>query len=101
MAYRFREEIVGKRFLSVKSSTKLKINRICDWDWRAGIVRAVSQKDYTDPEVAVSIDSSLIFKSGDLIYDDKPRLLGIIILPRFLSVWNLTRLRRPAQNDMI
>ena len=54
MAYRHREEIVGKRFLSVKSPNKLKTSRISDWEWRAGIVRAVSHRDCQDPEVAVS-----------------------------------------------
>ena len=57
MAYRHREEIVGKRFLSVKSSNKLKTNRISEWEWRAGVVRAVSHKDCQDPELAVSFYS--------------------------------------------
>jgi hypothetical protein len=54
MAYKCREELVGKRFLSVQSSGKLKLNKICEWEWRSGFVRAVSMKDITSPDLAVS-----------------------------------------------
>ena len=56
MSARNREEIVGKRFLSVKSANKLKLSRISDWDWRGGVVRAVTQRDHFDPDVSVSPD---------------------------------------------
>ncbi|XP_074643644.1 uncharacterized protein LOC141900577 isoform X2 [Tubulanus polymorphus] len=56
MALKYREEIVGKRFLSVRSAVKLKLNRISDWEWRAGVVRAVSHKDLTNPEVSVLVE---------------------------------------------
>lgn len=55
MAYKCREELVGKRFLSVQSQGKLKVNKICDWEWRSGFVRAVSVRDVTSPDLAVSI----------------------------------------------
>ncbi|XP_025094136.1 probable JmjC domain-containing histone demethylation protein 2C [Pomacea canaliculata] len=45
MAYKCREEIVGKRFLSVRSPTKLKVSKISEWEWRSGVVRAVSSRD--------------------------------------------------------
>ncbi|KYN23307.1 hypothetical protein ALC57_04180 [Trachymyrmex cornetzi] len=45
MAYKFREEIVGKRFLSVSGFTKLKVNKISEWGWRAGVIRAASHRD--------------------------------------------------------
>ncbi|KAL2748819.1 putative JmjC domain-containing histone demethylation protein 2C isoform X4 [Vespula maculifrons] len=45
MAYKFREEIVGKRFLSVSGFTKLKVNKIIEWGWRAGVIRAASHRD--------------------------------------------------------
>ena len=45
MAYKFREEIVGKRFLSVSGFSKLKVNKISEWGWRAGVIRAASHRD--------------------------------------------------------
>ena len=55
MAYKYREEIVGKRFLSVRSASKLKLAKIFEWEWRAGVVRAVNHKDAQNPEVSVRI----------------------------------------------
>lgn len=53
MAYKFREEIVGKRFLSVSGFTKLKVGKISEWGWRAGVIRASSHKDNTNKELQV------------------------------------------------
>lgn len=53
MAYKYREEIVGKRFLCVKSAGKVKSNKVSEWEWRAGIVRAVSHKDSSTHDVSV------------------------------------------------
>lgn len=53
MAYRYREEIVGKRFLSVSRFTKLKLGKIGEWGWRAGVIRATSHKDSTHPDLQV------------------------------------------------
>ena len=53
MAHKYREEIVGKRFLCVKSIGKVRINKVSEWEWRAGIVRAVTHKDSTTPDVLV------------------------------------------------
>lgn len=55
MAFKYREDIVGKRFLSVRSSTKLKVSKIAEWEWRSGVVRAVSSRDVTNKDISVSI----------------------------------------------
>lgn len=56
MAYKCREEIVGKRFLSVSSGfTKLKSEKISEWGWRAGVIRAASHKDNNHPDLQVKI----------------------------------------------
>lgn len=54
MAYKCREEIVGKRFLSVRSPTKLKVSKISEWEWRSGVVRAVSSRDTASVDFTVS-----------------------------------------------
>jgi hypothetical protein len=53
MAYKYREEIVGKRFLSVSGFTKLKLGKIGEWNWRAGVIRAASHKDSSHPDLQV------------------------------------------------
>lgn len=54
MAYKCREELVGKRFLSVTSGfTKLKSGKISEWGWRAGVIRAASHKDNNHPDLQV------------------------------------------------
>lgn len=55
MAYKYREEIVGKRFLSVSGLGKIKVNKISEWGWRAGIVRAVTHRDNLCHELQVSL----------------------------------------------
>lgn len=54
MAYKFREEIVGKRFLSVSGFTKPKVNKISEWGWRAGVIRAASHRDNGCHDLQVS-----------------------------------------------
>lgn len=56
MAYKCREEIVGKRFLSVSGGFpgKLKAGKISEWGWRAGVVRASSHKDNGHPDLQVN-----------------------------------------------
>ena len=53
MAFKYREEIVGKRFLSVRSAGKLKVSKLSEWDWRAGVVRAATHKDSTNQDISV------------------------------------------------
>lgn len=53
--FKHREELVGKRFLSVSGGlNKLKLNKISDWGWRAGVIRASSHRDNKHPELQVS-----------------------------------------------
>lgn len=54
MAYKFREEIVGKRFISVSGFGKLKVNKISEWGWRAGVIRAASHRDNLCQDLQVS-----------------------------------------------
>ena len=54
MACKYREELVGKRFISVRSPVKLKIGKISEWEWRSGIVRAISSRDTSSLDLAVS-----------------------------------------------
>lgn len=55
MAYKCREEIVGKRFLSVCSGfSKLKSTKISEWGWRAGVIRASTHKDSSHPDLQVN-----------------------------------------------
>lgn len=58
MAYKYREEIVGKRFLSVSGFTKLKLGKIGEWGWRAGVIRAASHKDSSHPDLQVRFFNS-------------------------------------------
>lgn len=54
MAYKCREEIVGKRFLSVSSGfSKLKSAKISEWGWRAGVIRASTHKESNHPDLQV------------------------------------------------
>ena len=49
-----RDELVGKRFLLVENSnSKLKLSRITEWNWKAGIIRCSSHLDNKDPELQV------------------------------------------------
>ena len=59
MGIEYREELVGKRFLCVNVSGKLKIGKIAEWGWRSGVIRAVldngGNKDVTNEECTVSL----------------------------------------------
>ena len=49
-----REDLVGKRFLCAEA-VKPKINRITEWPWKSGIIRAVSHRDAKfNPDITVS-----------------------------------------------
>ena len=50
-----REELVGKRFLSVSGSSKLKLSKITDWDWRAGVIRACTHTDSKNHDLQVRV----------------------------------------------
>ncbi|XP_030757045.1 probable JmjC domain-containing histone demethylation protein 2C isoform X2 [Sitophilus oryzae] len=57
MAYKCREEIVGKRFLSVSSDRFTKIKgKVRDWSWRAGVIRAATHRDITNSDLQVLVE---------------------------------------------
>lgn len=66
MACRYREELVGKRFISVRSPQKLKIQKISEWEWRSGVVRAVSSKDTSSLDLSVSIGKDISMFNPEL-----------------------------------
>lgn len=53
MAFRYREDLVGKRFLSVSGVTKINVNKVSEWGWKAGVIRAASHKDNKNRELQV------------------------------------------------
>lgn len=59
MAYKIREEIVGKRFLSVSAYNKLKLTKISEWCWRAGVIRAATHKDNAHKDLQVIINDKV------------------------------------------
>ncbi|CAH2084891.1 unnamed protein product [Euphydryas editha] len=59
MAFRYREDLVGKRFLSVSGVSKINVNKVSDWGWKAGIIRAASHKDNKNKELQGFNDPTL------------------------------------------
>lgn len=57
---------VGKRFLCVLSSFTQapELGRISEWDWRTGIIRAISHKDPANPDLVVSETNRDCFMVG-------------------------------------
>ncbi|KPI94158.1 putative JmjC domain-containing histone demethylation protein 2C [Papilio xuthus] len=51
MAFRYREDLVGKRFLSVSGVAKINVNKVSEWGWKAGVIRAASLKDNKNKEL--------------------------------------------------
>ncbi|CAD0201857.1 unnamed protein product [Chrysodeixis includens] len=56
MAYKYREDLVGKRFLAVSGVTKINVNKVSEWGWKAGIIRAASLKDNKNKELQVLVE---------------------------------------------
>lgn len=56
MSFKIREEIVGKRFLSVSGYSKLKLSKISEWCWRAGVIRASTHKDNTHKDLQLLVE---------------------------------------------
>ncbi|XP_014240695.1 probable JmjC domain-containing histone demethylation protein 2C isoform X3 [Cimex lectularius] len=57
MAYKIREELVGKRFLSVSAyKNNVKLGKISDWCWKAGVIRAATHKDNTNKDLQVLVE---------------------------------------------
>lgn len=55
MAFRYREDLVGKRFLSVSGVSKINVNKVSEWGWKAGVIRAASHKDNKNKELQVKL----------------------------------------------
>ena len=55
MSAKCREELVGKRFISVRGEGKLKLGKISEWEWRSGCIRAVSSRDPSNADFVVSV----------------------------------------------
>lgn len=55
MAFRYREDLVGKRFLSVSGVAKINVNKVSEWGWKAGVIRAASLKDNKNKELQVKV----------------------------------------------
>lgn len=60
MAYKYREDLVGKRFLSVSGVTKINVNKVSEWGWKAGVIRAASLKDNKNKELQVMFGYAII-----------------------------------------
>ncbi|XP_041980199.1 uncharacterized protein LOC121733870 isoform X2 [Aricia agestis] len=56
MAFRYREDLVGKRFLSVSGVAKINVNKVSEWGWKAGVIRAASLKDNKNKELQVLVE---------------------------------------------
>ncbi|XP_074599516.1 lysine demethylase 3 isoform X2 [Brevipalpus obovatus] len=58
MAQKWREEVIGKRFLSVSypSTTRLKAKKISEWPWRQGVIRASNKSSPQHPELTVLVE---------------------------------------------
>ncbi|CAH2046984.1 unnamed protein product, partial [Iphiclides podalirius] len=53
---RYREDLVGKRFLSVSGVAKINVNKVSEWGWKAGVIRAASLKDNKNKELQVLVE---------------------------------------------
>uniref|UniRef100_T1IIC8 [histone H3]-dimethyl-L-lysine(9) demethylase n=1 Tax=Strigamia maritima TaxID=126957 RepID=T1IIC8_STRMM len=56
MALRYREEIVGKRFLCAYNRGKLQLTSIAEWQWRNGIIRSASHTDTTHEDLSILVE---------------------------------------------
>ena len=81
MAYKYREEIVGKRFLSVRSEVKPKLKQISDWEWRGGVVRAVSQRELDSSDVMVRFHTILEYSNLMQVFQFDVHILLILLVP--------------------
>lgn len=50
---KYREELVGKRFLTVGAVQKLNSAKISEWGWKAGVIRAATHKENENKELQV------------------------------------------------
>ncbi|XP_072384175.1 uncharacterized protein [Diabrotica undecimpunctata] len=87
MAYKCREEIVGKRFLSVSGICKLKSGKISEWGWRSGVIRAATHRDNknTDLQILVEYDD-VEWQRREWICPHKDGLFHLFMVEQVL-VW--------------
>lgn len=87
MAYKYREELVGKRFLSVSSPGKLKLSKISDWEWRAGVIRAATHRNSKNSELSVLVEfDDVEWKRREWIRVYEENLFQVFAIERTL-VW--------------
>lgn len=67
MAYKYREDLVGKRFLAVSGVTKINVNKVSEWGWKAGVIRAASLKDNKHKELQVRSKLFYVLFNGKAI----------------------------------
>uniref|UniRef100_UPI00398F7E1C lysine-specific demethylase 3A-like isoform X1 n=2 Tax=Pristiophorus japonicus TaxID=55135 RepID=UPI00398F7E1C len=72
-------DLVGKRFLCVLSgfTQALELGRMSEWDWRAGIIRAVSHKDLTNPDLLVFLEFDESWCRWMKLHDEELRVFLI------------------------
>ncbi|XP_041051729.1 lysine-specific demethylase 3A-like isoform X1 [Carcharodon carcharias] len=72
-------DLVGKRFLCVLSSfsQELEPGRMSEWNWRAGIIRAVSHKDLSDPNLLVFLEFDESWCRWMKLHDEELRVFLI------------------------
>ncbi|GFO44738.1 lysine-specific demethylase 3 [Plakobranchus ocellatus] len=92
MSCKSREELVGKRFTSVRSDTKLKIAKISEWEWRSGFVRAVSTRDTN------SADFTVLVEFDDIGWKSREYLKVHDIFQEFLVEHTLSWVERNEPN---
>ncbi|XP_067885257.1 lysine-specific demethylase 3A-like isoform X2 [Heterodontus francisci] len=72
-------DLVGKRFLCVLSSftQQLELGRVSEWNWRAGVIRAVSHKDLLDPDLLVFLEFDESWCRWMKLHDEELRVFLI------------------------
>ncbi|XP_020380661.1 lysine-specific demethylase 3A-like [Rhincodon typus] len=72
-------ELVGKRFLCILSgfNQELQLGRVSEWDWKAGIIRAVSHKDPSHPNFLVFLEFDESWCRWMKLHDEELRVFLI------------------------
>lgn len=61
MAFERTDELVGKRFLCLRCVLHLKPQKLSDWPWRSGVIRASSHRDLRHSDLSVSFSECFWF----------------------------------------
>ncbi|XP_072353682.1 lysine-specific demethylase 3A-like [Scyliorhinus torazame] len=71
-------DLVGRRFLCVLTSfSREELERMSEWDWRAGIIRAASHKDLADPNLSVFLEFDESWCRWIKLHDEELRVFLI------------------------